>query len=288
MNSISIEAPAKINLFLKVLRRREDGYHDLDTVMAKLALSDRIQIEKRAAKVSFACSDSSLPVNDDNLAVKAAHAFFRASDLGSGVHISLQKNIPIAAGLGGGSSDAAAVLLGLNAMFFLPLSAKKLYAIGRGLGADIPFFINGENCSRAIGIGDVLSPVRLKGKYTIVLVNPGFQVSTRWAYENFALTTPGNPYILGREWQDEAGDRVFGARDFTRLINDLESVTCARYPQVSLIKNHMKRFGAIASLMSGSGPTVFGIFSNLQYARKCVDYFKTSGSGRVFITEFRQ
>jgi len=256
--------------------------------MAKLILSDRIQIEKRSAEVSFECSDSSLPVNNDNLAVKAAHAFFRASGLGSGVHISLQKNIPTAAGLGGGSSDAAAVLVGLNAMFSQPLSVKELYIIGKELGADVPFFINEENCSRATGIGDVLSPVRLKGKFTIVLVNPGFQVSTRWVYENFALTIPGNPYILGREGQEEAGARLFSRHDFSWLINDLESVTCARYPQLSLIKSHMKRFGAAASLMSGSGPTVFGIFSNLQDARKCADYFMKSGSGWIFTTEFRQ
>ena len=288
MQVITTEAPAKINLYLKVLGRRQDGYHELDTVMAKLGLSDRLTIARRTEGIRLQCLQSDLPENEDNLAVKAARIFFATSHMKGGVDILLEKKIPVAAGLGGGSSDAAAVLLTLNKLFDQPLQGEELLRLGGDLGADVPFFISPLNCVRAGGIGEILSPVRMEGNYSVLLVNPGFAVATRWVYENFALTTPVNPYILGREWQDKTDDRVFSRHYLSKLTNDLESVTCARHPAIVSIKDRMRQFGALAALMSGSGPTVFALFDDALSAQRCSAHFSAKYETGIFVTRFRQ
>ncbi|MEJ2689982.1 MAG: 4-(cytidine 5'-diphospho)-2-C-methyl-D-erythritol kinase [Deltaproteobacteria bacterium] len=282
----SLPAPAKINLYLKILRRREDGYHELDTAMAKLQLADTIDLEKRPTAVTLQCPGSRLPTDERNLAYRAARSFLEQTASSGGIWIRLRKNIPIAAGLGGGSSDAAAVLSGMNELFGRPLSQEQLMGLGKRLGADVSFFIQDFPCCQAEGIGEILHPFNLENGYSVLLVNPGFSVSTRWAYENFALTTPANAYILGREWQDKSSDRLFSRHYLSNLSNDLESVTCVRYPDITSIKARILQYGALTALMSGSGPTVFGIFDDRPAAMQCAASFEKMAGWTIVVTEF--
>jgi 4-diphosphocytidyl-2-C-methyl-D-erythritol kinase len=256
--SLCLYAPAKINLFLKVLARRPDGYHELETWMQKLSLFDRISLTLRdGSGVQLRCPGNDLPADETNLAWRAASVFFAASRYGTefGVDISLEKNIPIAAGLGGGSSDAGTVLRGLNSLFGNEFSESVLLDLGRTLGADVPFFTTCHGAVLATGIGDRMEPVHSLEQCTFLLVNPGFAVSTRWVYENFTLTKrlkkstfPGS--------QKLGSDIV----SVTEMTNDLEQVTTGKYPEINDIKKKLRAAGAVTALMSGSGPTVFGIF----------------------------
>ena len=188
-----VQAPAKINLFLRVLGRRSDGYHDLESWMQKLDLYDIIELELYAGdRIEFFCDDKSIPADQTNLAVRAAIAFFDLSEKckGYGLRLSLQKNIPVAAGLGGGSSDAGTVLRGLNELFDREFSESQLLELARPLGADVPFFVVGHDAVVATGIGDIMYPVDPLDNCSFVLVNPDFFVSTAWAFQNLTLTSP--------------------------------------------------------------------------------------------------
>ena len=257
-------APAKINLCLHVLGRRADGYHELSMVMQRVSLCDRIQISlTEAPGVRVACSDPLLPVDADNIAGRAAKRLLEKARRSCGVEIVIEKNIPVAAGLGGGSSDAAAVLTGLNQMLELGLGREELMAEGVCLGADVPFFIFGET-AWATGIGEVLAPFEIPLPLWYVLVNPGFAVSTAWVYGNLELTTPGTVAKMPGFPRKEA--------DLASLLhNDLERVTAGRFPDISRIKDRLLSLGAFASLMSGSGPTVFGVFSDESTALKAAE-----------------
>ncbi|MEW6518796.1 MAG: 4-(cytidine 5'-diphospho)-2-C-methyl-D-erythritol kinase [Thermodesulfobacteriota bacterium] len=281
---LHLRAPAKINLYLKVLGRRHDGYHELSTWMQKLTLADEITLAKASAGIKLQCSGTDLAADETNLAYKAAVLFFAKTGLRSGIEIRLVKKIPIAAGLGGGSSDAAAVLTGLNTLLSAGLSEKELLEMGLSLGADVPFFVSGCSAAIATGIGEKLAEQdSLKGCW-FVLVNPGFPVSTRWVFEdfdrlqpvNFTLTSGDNPYILGREIEGPL---------LARLFNDLERVTITRYPAVAKLKSKLTESGASGVLMSGSGPTVFGIFMDFDRAAQCAGNLQHDYPGKVFLTE---
>ena len=276
--SLTLKAPAKINLFLKVLKRRSDGYHEIQSLMQKIRLFDHLHLSRQGESISLACPGSSVPEDRGNLVYKAAQLFFSATGIAPGVQIVLEKNIPVAAGLGGGSSDAAAVLHGLNRLLGGGLDSERLNDIGLQLGADVPFFL--EECSGAIatGIGECLQKVQPLRDYWILLVNPGFAVSTRWVYENFPLTSSANPYILARG-RIMAGDPAL----FEELGNDLETVTISRYPEIGDIKKELKKAGALAALMSGSGPTVFGLFSGKEEAQRAFVQFAEEYGVSVFI-----
>jgi 4-diphosphocytidyl-2-C-methyl-D-erythritol kinase len=256
---LSFRAPAKVNLYLRILARRPDGYHDVETWMQKLDLSDRITLTRRDVPgITLRCPGADdLPADQTNLAWRAAHAFFSASRfrMDCGVDIVLEKNIPVAAGLGGGSSDAGTVLKGLNILFGNEFSEDMLLDIGGRLGADVPFFITGHKAVLATGIGDKMEPVRSLCTCTFLLVNPGFAVSTRWAYQNFALTRDAKNSTL-------PGFRMLDPDVFplTGMTNDLEKTTIGRYPEIAEIKKKLLSAGAAGALMSGSGPTVFGVF----------------------------
>ena len=256
--SLCLYAPAKINLFLRILARRPDGYHELQTWMQKLALFDRITLTLRdGSGIRLRCPGSDLPADETNLAWKAASVFFSdyPPEALRGVDITLEKNIPVAAGLGGGSSDAGAVLRGLNILFGVVFPEEVLLGMGRKLGADVPFFITEHPAVLATGIGDKMEPVGSLDQCTFLLVNPGFAVSTRWAYENFALTKdPKNSTLSG--FQKLNPDTFL----LTEMTNDLEWVTIGRYPEIAEIKKKLRAAGAVTALMSGSGPTVFGVF----------------------------
>jgi 4-diphosphocytidyl-2-C-methyl-D-erythritol kinase len=281
---LHLQAPAKINLYLKVLRRRHDGYHELSTWMQKLKLADEITLSSVSTGIKLHCHGTDLAADESNLAHKAAILFLQKTGLKTGVEIKLVKNIPVAAGLGGGSSDAAAVLTGLNKLFSAGLSEKELMEFGLCLGADVPFFVSGCSAAIATGIGEKLQGKDSLKECWFVLVNPGFPVSTKWVFENFdrvqplnfALRSRDNPYILGREINGSMPEKLF---------NDLESVTTARYPEVSKLKKKLTDLGASAVLMSGSGPTVFGIFMDFGLATQCAINLQHVYPGRVFLTE---
>lgn len=276
---LSVRAPAKINLFLRVTGRRADGYHTLQTRMQKVGLFDLLEVQRGGEGVRLHCVGADLPENADNLVHRAASLFLetvaqrRGRTLG-GVKISLTKNIPIAAGLGGGSSDAAAALKALNFLFEAGLTAGELAAMGLELGADVPFFLADTPAALAVGIGEILTPVAPLSGCFVLLVNPGFSVSTRWVYQTFALTKEEKTTIFKnfRESADPAGQPCLSATVEglpAALENDLETVTITRYPEIGRIKEELLAHGAVAALMSGSGPTVFALFSDQQAAETC-------------------
>jgi len=284
VQEFAIEAPAKVNLQLAILGKRPDGYHELESFMVKLDLADHLNLVRHPAGISLSCSESSLSVDVGNLVYRAAQVFFVHTGMAEGVAITLAKRIPIAAGLGGGSSDAAATLKGLNRLFDAGLDEATLLGLAKPLGADVPFFILDAPAAWARGIGEQLTPAPVSGLGWILLVNPGFAVSTKWVYENFALTRGGNPYILGAGL---ASANSAESRDNSRplpLFNDLEAVTVSRYPEVAALKAAMIAGGARDALMSGSGPTVFGLFDDRETATRCAASLEPRYGDKVFLT----
>jgi len=290
---LTIAAPAKINLCLRVLRRRPDGYHEIESVMQKLAVADLLSLRLQNEGIVLECSDPDLPVGEENLVWRAAWLFLEHIGSSGGVGIRLDKRIPIAAGLGGGSSDAAAVLVALNRLFASGLSEDQLAELGVKLGADVPFFVRSAPASLALGIGERLLPVAGLASGYVLLVNPGFAVSTRWVYENLALTSGGNPYILapnsGALTSGNSGPASFdfNAASTAVFVNDLEAVTIARHPVIAEIKQALLGYGARVAMMSGSGPTVFGCFQHLSEAQTAYRYFQYLYPDTVFLTEPR-
>jgi len=291
---LTIEAPAKINLHLAVKGCRPDGYHELVSYMQKLELADILRIRLKDKGISLACSDPGLPDGEENIVWKACRLFLDETGCRQGVEVFLEKNIPVAAGLGGGSSDAASLLLGLDRLLKTGLKEKRLSAMAVTLGADVPFFINPTAAALATGIGDILTPCPGIEGCWVVLVNPGFPVSTKWVYDNLALTSSGNPYILAPEKDCPASkkssseDNFFRPENMALFHNDLEEVTINRYPKISLIKEQLLDNGAELALMSGSGPTVFGVFRNRQMAVAGYENFREVYGETVFLTSARQ
>lgn len=281
MVELEILAPAKVNLFLGVVRKRADGYHDIVSVMQKLDLADRLHFRLEGEGLSLRCPSSNLPEDSTNLAWKAARLFFDQTGIPDSVRITLHKRIPVAAGLGGGSSDAAAVLRGLNRLYAAGLSLETMLSLAGRLGADVPFFVTETSTALATGTGSDLEPIAGPQGYWLVLVNPGVAVSTRWVYENLVLTTGDNLNKL-TGYSYVAGDiapllnTAFsqGGNDRSLFFNDLESVTVGRYPVVRTIKEQLLGDGAIAALMSGSGPTVFGLYRQFDLAKVSYEKFR--------------
>jgi len=283
-DEIRLEAPAKVNLALHVLGKRPDGYHDLVTVFHRLNLCDELRLVwTRSSGISIRCPEGGAPEGPENLACRAAALFFERACVPPALFIELHKSIPTAAGLGGGSSDAASVLLGLNRLSGEPLVSENLIELGMELGADVPFFLWDVMSAVGEGRGDRIRPVSIP-EGTYVLVNPGFSVSTAWAYAsldeargNFELTkAPNNPIhkILSHSsFQPEA-----------LLYNDLEAVTFKRFPIVSQIEETLLRLGCDGALMSGSGPTVFGYFSNRSKAEEAYRTLKRETAFSCFLT----
>ncbi len=259
MNSITLKAPAKVNYLLDVISRRPDGYHDLRMVMQRVDLSDEITISLvKSPGISVTCGKNGVPDGPGNIAWKAARAMLDLAGSSQGITISITKNIPVAAGLGGGSSDAATVLLGLNDLLQLGLTDQQLMDIGVTLGADVPFFIF-KKTALAEGIGEALTNMPAMPKAWILLVNPGVHVSTAWVYKNLQLTKRGELNKLPGCYPDlETVCSIFS--------NDLETVTIPAFPVIATIKDTMLHHGALGSMMSGSGPTVFGLFADQETA----------------------
>ena len=266
---MQVSAPAKINLFLKVLRRRPDGFHEIETLISPISLCDQIKIDKnkRGQGISFRCDDPSVPRGGENLVVRAANAFFVATQTRPAISIVLKKKIPHGAGLGGGSSDAAAVLLALNQLFATKLSREKLAKLGSTIGSDVPFFIF-ESAAICTGRGEIVTPRKLTEQLSILLVKPDFGVSTPWAYKHWqnSREVPGIPYVQ----QDFRGQK---------LHNELERPVFEKFVFLARIKMWLLQQKEVAAaLMSGSGSTVFAVVpSNVdvglvaQRARKELD-----------------
>ena len=259
MDTLTLSAPAKINYLLDVTGKRPDGYHDLRMIMQRVDLCDTITLTLADSPgINVTCSSKGAPDGPDNIAWKAARALLDRAESDTGVTIGIVKNIPVAAGLGGGSSDAASVLMGMNELLHLGLTDQQLMEIGGTLGADVPFFIF-KNTALAEGIGDKFTPLPKMPKCWILLVNPGVHVSTAWVYRSLQLTNRGDLNKLPKFFES--------VEDVVSILsNDLESVTIPAFPVIAEIKARLIDLGAVGSMMSGSGPTVFGVFRSFDAA----------------------
>ena len=264
MDNLTVKAFAKINLSLDVLGTLPNGYHEVKMVMQTVSLYDIVELTKLDEGIELGCSLKFLPTGVDNLAYRAAEAFFNETGIKGGVKIYLKKHIPVGAGLAGGSSNAAAVLTGLNRLYEAKLSTRKLCEIGTALGADVPYCIIGGT-RLAEGIGEKLSPLPPLPDCHIVLVKPAFSISTKWVYDNIdscpGLVHPPTQKLIEAL---ENGDLYTMCEN---MGNVLEDVSIAHYPVLTPVKEDLVSLGAIASQMSGSGPTVFGIFDDEEKAR---------------------
>ncbi len=276
---MKILSPAKINLFLHVTGKRPDGYHDLVTIMCCIGLYDTIFLTTRVKKTTVSCSNPEVPEDETNIAFKAADLFLNRLNRQEGVKISIKKEIPVAAGLGGGSSNAAAVFLGLNRCYGYPFSLDDLMAMGASIGADVPFFLFGKP-ARASGIGEKLEDCDELPAYKILLVYPGFGVSTAEVYKNVDLGLTKCNKTLKKVFLEK---RKFSVA--YHLCNDLETVVVSRHPEIIAIKEALLSHGAKGALMSGSGPTVFGLFSDHDKARTAHHVLSKNGEWQLFLTD---
>ncbi len=265
MDSLWINAPAKINLGLDVIRRREDGYHEVKMIMQSIRLFDRLTLAKsKTPGIHLTTNLGFLPVNEDNLVYKSARLLMDEFHIDTGVSIQLDKRIPVAAGMAGGSTDAASCLLAMNRLFDLRLSDQQLMERGVTLGADIPYCIM-KGTALSEGIGEILSPLPEAPDCYVLIAKPGFHVSTKFVYSNLKLDGqtkhPDIDHMIDCIRKNDLRDLC------SSMANILETVTIPEHPEIADIKKTMLEQGALGSLMSGSGPTVFGIFDDLEKAK---------------------
>lgn len=265
-DTVTLKALAKINLGLDVLGRRENGYHDVRMVMQTIYLYDNVTLEKtEEAGIHLTCNLFYLPVDETNIAYKAAKLLMDEFDIKEGVRIALDKHIPVAAGLAGGSANAAAVLVGMNRLFSLGLSQKDLMERGVSLGADVPYCVM-RGTVLAEGIGEILTPLPPLPKCCVLIAKPGISVSTKTVYEKLdSQEIEKHPDIDGIL---EGLDKQDLLKVASSMGNVLETVTIGDYPVIDEIKDVMKEAGALNAMMSGSGPTVFGIFDDRSKAKE--------------------
>lgn len=282
MDEISLKALAKINLGLDVLGKREDGYHEVRMVMQTIHLYDRVEIKKtRSPHIHVETNLYYLPVNEDNLVYRAAKLMKDEFQIKEGVRIVLQKFIPVAAGLAGGSSDAAAVLVGMNRIFNLGLKQNKLMELGLKIGADVPFCIM-RGTALAEGIGEKLTALPPMPKCPVLIAKPAISVSTKAVYEGLKLYDGmEHPDIDGVMEGIQQKDLKGVA---SHMGNILETVTIPMYPVIEDIKKLMLENGALNAMMSGSGPTVFGLFPNEKEIRRAYEALKQSGLAKNVYT----
>ena len=282
MNDISVKALAKINLGLDVLRRREDGYHEVCMVMQTIHLYDKLDIVKNTSgQITMETNLAFLPVNENNLVYKAAKLLCDEFQIKDGIHVNLQKRIPVAAGMAGGSTNAAAVLYGVNKIFDLGLTTEQLMERGVKIGADVPYCLM-RGTALAEGIGEKLTRLSPMVKCPILIAKPAINVSTKFVYENLKLDGIKHP-----DMQKLIAD--IKEKDLYKIASDmgnvLETVTIPEYPIIAEMKEHMMENGAVGAMMSGSGPTVFGLFDNEKKAEKACEAMKQSGLAKqVFLT----
>ena len=269
-------SPAKVNLILNILGRRPDGFHELETVMHPVDLCDELRFERAGHEVELTCNDPSLAVDGTNLVVRAAQAFRSAADLGEGVRIHLEKRIPMAAGLGGGSGNAATTLLGLNELFGRPLPDTTLTELAAQLGSDVPFFLQ-PRPALATGRGERVTSLdwfqALQGVWTL-LIHPGFGIATPWAYQNLARFPAALNGTAGRAARlVEKLQHATLAEAAAGFYNSLEAPALDKYPILALYQEFLREAGALATLMSGSGSTTFALAADQAGAEGLRDCF---------------
>lgn len=279
MDKLTIKSPAKINLSLEVLKKREDGYHQIRTLMQAVGLLDELTLEKRPEGVAISSDHPGCPADETNLAFKAASLLLQEAREKRGVAIHIRKRIPISAGLGGGSSNAAAALKGVRQLLQLDVPDERLHQLAARVGSDVPFFLcSGQ--ALAQGRGEQIRPIRIYGGYWLVLVCPGIEVSAAWAYRNTRIN-------LTKERRGVTFSNLEDASGFFQALlsfkNDLEEAVGRRYPVIQRIKDNLEDSGAVKSSMSGSGPTVYGVFDRKPQAEEVARKL-LQGDWQTFLT----
>ena len=282
-NDISLKALAKINLGLDVVRRREDGYHEVRMIMQTIQLYDRLDIKRtQEPGIQIQNNLSFLPVNENNLIYKAAKLLMDEFSITDGVSVKLDKRIPVAAGMAGGSTDAAAMLIGVNRLFSLGLTKRQLMERGVQIGADVPYCIM-RGTALAEGIGEALSPLPPMVKCPVLIAKPSISVSTKFVYQNLKLDDTTIHPDIDLLIDDIKAKNLHDIA--AHMGNVLETVTIPNYPVIDEIKKHMLSNGAVGAMMSGSGPTVFGLFDDEDTAKKAYKAMRSSHLARqVYLT----
>jgi 4-diphosphocytidyl-2-C-methyl-D-erythritol kinase len=281
--SLQLKSPCKVNLILNILGKRADGFHELETVMQPVNFCDELFFERGGNSIELSCSEKTLPTDSKNLVHRAATSFLAAAKISDGVKIHLEKKIPLAAGLGGGSGNAATTLLGLNELFGSPLSLEKLHELAETLGSDINFFLQ-DKPALATGRGEKVESLEnfpaLSGK-AFFLVHPGFGISTPWAYQNLARF----PAALNGNKKGRAQNLIaqLQTNDWPAIAdgfyNSLEAPALDKFPVLKLYQEFLVENGALVSLMSGSGSTTFAIVENIAGAEILAEKFKSKFGG---------
>ena len=275
---IKKKSPCKVNLILNILGKRADGFHELETVMQPVNICDEMTFELAGASLQLTCSNPELPCDSKNLVHRAATAFLAAAQISDGVKIHLQKNLPLAGGIGGGSANAAVTFSALNELFGSPLSVEKLHELSAALGSDVPFFLY-DHPALATGRGEQVQALAnfpaLKGR-AFFLVHPGFGISTPWSYQNLARFPKDQNGTAGRAEKLvsllQSGDLAAASAE---IYNSLEAPAFDKFPVLNLYKEFLLAQGALVSLMSGSGSTTFAIAENLTAAEQLAEKFKS-------------
>lgn len=284
LTHMRLKAYGKINLGLDVVRKREDGYHEVRMVMQNVGIFDRLEFEKcEKGKIELTTNLSFLPTDQDNLIYKAAKLMIDTYKIEEGVKIHLEKHIPVSAGMAGGSSDAAATMVGINNLFKLGVSVKKLQELGVKLGADIPYCIM-RGTALSEGIGEILTPIKPMVKCPIIVAKPAISVSTKYVYENLRVNELEYHPDIDRMVEEIKNENLLGIAEC--MGNVLETVTCVKFPVIEQIKDNLKQNGALNALMSGSGPTVFALFDDEDKALFAYNELKKTGLAKnIFLTE---
>jgi 4-diphosphocytidyl-2-C-methyl-D-erythritol kinase len=272
------KSPCKINLLLNILGGRPDGFHELETILHPVNVCDRLTFERDAHGVKLTCNDATLPTDGQNLIHRAMTAFLQAARITDGVRIHLEKKIPLAAGLGGGSGNAATTLLALNELFDQPFVLEKLHKLATALGSDVPFFLQNRP-ALATGRGEKIQPLdffpALRDK-VFLLIHPGFGIATAWAYENLARFPAALKGKKGRAQKLisllQTNDLKMASKEF---YNSLEAPALEKFPVLALFQEFLRANGALVALMSGSGSTTFAIVENMNAAEKLAEKFKS-------------
>lgn len=278
MVKLEKDSPCKVNLLLNILGKRPDGFHELETVMHPISVFDRLSFARADRQIELTCSDPALPTDSRNLVHRAADRFLQSAGIKEGVRIHLEKRIPQAAGLGGGSGNAAVTLLGLNELFGQPLKASQLQQLAASLGSDIPFFLQSKP-ALAVGRGEQIQPLdsfpALRGS-AFLLIHPGFGIATSWAYQQlsrFPVALKGTP---GRAQKLVSLLQTARLRDVAaEFYNSLEAPALEKYPLLALFQDFLRANGAAATLMSGSGSTTFAIMEEQAAAQAAAEKFKS-------------
>jgi len=279
-NVISLKAPAKVNLFLEILGKRDDGYHEIETIMQEIDLADSLQFEETQEGVTLECNDKNIPANQDNLVCKAANLILEECGIKKGVLINLEKNIPVGAGLGGGSSDAATTLKALNSLWKVGLNNEELMGFAAKLGSDIPFFINGKT-ALCRGRGELITPVEVRNRMDYIILFPRVHISTETIYKNLKIDLTKKRkdvsfFLDALKYSEVAGISKL-------LFNRLEEIIFATYPDLLQVKSTLESFDFCGLSISGSGSAFFGLCNDRHQAEVIKSKIELSGMGNVFV-----